>query len=139
MSHPVLKVLISVFIMSPSHKRQILSPIYTSFINSSNSSSLSHPPPPHNLLLLLLILLRHLPQNILQLVLRYFLPYLPRARKHDEFILNVRRATLFDEANTAETVGGVGREDLREDRGALVGCGVSDWSHGVEVGSFGHM
>jgi len=66
------------------------------------------PPIHNNLLLLLLILLRHGPQNLLQLLLRDLLPYLARPREHNEPVLDVRGARLFDEADAAQAVGGVG-------------------------------
>lgn len=81
------------------------------------------PPIHHNPLLLLLILLRHRAQNILQLLLGYFLADLARPRQHNEPVLDVGRARLFDEADAPEAVRGVGRQDLREDRRALVCCG----------------
>ena len=84
------------------------------------------PPSPtpinHNLLLLLLILLRHRAQNILQLVFRNLLSYLARPRQHNQTVLDISRAALFDESNAPETIRSVGRQDLREDVLSLIRC-----------------
>lgn len=105
-------------------------------LNSSRSLNLPHQrlqflvlippasaaPIDHNLTLLLLALLGHGAQDILQLVLAHFLPDLARPRQHDEPVLDIRGARLFDEPDAAQPVGGFGGQDLGEDVCALVGC-----------------
>lgn len=86
----------------------------------------------NNPLLLLLVLLRDRAEDILELVLRDLLADLACSREHNEPVLDVCCAALFDEADTAEPVGGVGRQDLREDVLALVGWGaLAGWSAAV--------
>lgn len=80
------------------------------------------PPIHHNLLLFFILLLRYSSQYLLELFLRDFLADLAGSRKHNKPVFNVCCAGFLDEADAAKAVGGFGEEDLREDRGALVGC-----------------
>jgi hypothetical protein len=84
------------------------------------------PPTPlprhHNLLLSLLLLLRHTAQQILQLLFGDFRPELSTAREGDQVVLDGGRAGFFDEADSAQAVGGWGGEELGED-----GCAGFGW------------
>lgn len=69
-------------------------------------------PAHHNLLLLLVV--RHGRQQVLELRLRHLLPQLARLRQREEPVLDVDCALLLDESDAAETVSGLGVEDLVE-------------------------
>ena len=80
------------------------------------------PPADHNLLLTPLVVFLHRPQQLLQLLFRHLRPQLARPRQHDQPILHVDGAGLFDQADAPQTIGGFGQEDLREDGSSGVGC-----------------
>lgn len=129
-------------------KRLSMHPHFLPFSDKTSTLSHSHPIPSnlhllHQLLQLLiaippasppslnynlappfLFLLAHRPQNIFQLLLGHLLADLARARKRNQSVLDVCCPGCFDEPDAAESVGGVGEEDLREDVRALVGLGV---------------
>lgn len=70
----------------------------------------------HNLVLLLLLalVLRNRPQELFQLVLCHLLSQLARLGHHDQTVLDVGGARLFDETYPTQTVRGGGFEDLGE-------------------------
>lgn len=69
--------------------------------------------PAHNNLLLLLVV-RHSRQQVFKLSLRHLLPQLARLRQCKKPVLDVDGALLLDESDAAETVSGLGVEDLVE-------------------------
>lgn len=75
----------------------------------------------HNLLLLLI--LSHGGQEFLQLSLGDLLPQLARPRQRDQPVLDVGRARLLDESDAAQSVRGLGVQDLVQDR--LAGFGLN--------------
>jgi hypothetical protein len=88
-----------------------------------------------NLALLLLLLLGHGAQELFELLLCDFGAQLAGAGEHDETVLDVGGAGLFDEADAADAVGGLWGQDLGEDGVALFGCGwVVSWCGGRWVG-----
>ena len=60
----------------------------------------------HRKLLLLLLLLRQLRQDVLQLLLRDFLPQLTRPRQHDESILDIFSPRCLDQTYPAQSIRG---------------------------------
>jgi hypothetical protein len=79
------------------------------------------PPIYHNLTLLLLLLFGHCTQQLFQLLLGDLGAQLVGSREHYQPILYVGGARFFYQADAAEAVGGVRREDLRENALALGG------------------
>lgn len=83
-------------------------------------------------LLLLFLLLGYGAQDVLQLVLGDLLAQLARPGQHDEAVLDVGGARFLDHADTAQTVGGLGEEDLGEN--GLAGLGFANTGVVVRTG-----
>lgn len=66
--------------------------------------------------LLLLLVIRHGIQQLLQLVLSYFLAQLSRSRQHDQSVFDLSRALLLDEPDPAQSVRRLWVQNLVEDR-----------------------
>lgn len=77
-------------------------------------------------LLLLARALGHGLEQLLELVLGDFFAQLPAPREHDEPVLDVGGAVLPDEPDAAQTVGGLGVQDLVQDVAAGFGlCSIA--------------
>lgn len=72
--------------------------------------------------LLLLLLVGHGVEELLELLLGHLLPQLARLRQHDQPVFHLDRARLLDHPDAAQSVHGLGVQDLVQDAASCFGC-----------------
>jgi hypothetical protein len=82
-------------------------------------------PPRHGNLLLRILVLGHSTQQLLQLFFGHLVGQLSGPCQSDQAILDARGTRLFHESYTTQAVGGLGGQDLREQRGAHFGFAIA--------------